>query len=252
MIKIALSGCCGHMGRAVARLAADSADMKIVAGADLRTEAYADFPVYASFDEFPAEADAVIDFSNPSAFDGLLAYCLKHRTPLVLCTTGLSPEQIAAANKAAETIPIFRSANMSIGIALLADLARRAAAVYGEFCDVEIIEKHHRRKLDAPSGTALMLYDALAESLPYEPNAVYDRHERREARPAHEIGISAVRGGTIVGEHEILFCGTDETISLSHTALSRDAFAVGALRAARFLIGKAPGLYDMRALMASI
>ena len=252
MIKIALSGCCGRMGRTVARMAADSADMKIVAGADLRAEAYADFPVFPSLAEFPAEADVVIDFSNPSAFDGLLAYCLAHRTPLVLCTTGLSEAQLAAVDEAVKTIPVFRSANMSLGIALLADLARRAAAVYGEFADVEIIEKHHNRKLDAPSGTALMLYDALAESLPYKPEPVYDRHERRMPRPAHEIGISAIRGGTIVGEHEILFCGTDETITLSHTALSRDAFAVGALRAARFLTGCRPGLYDMRALMASV
>ncbi|MCI6907772.1 MAG: 4-hydroxy-tetrahydrodipicolinate reductase [Eubacteriales bacterium] len=252
MLKLALSGCCGRMGRTVARLAAASADTKIVAGSDIVSETYSDFPVYASLADAPARADAVIDFSNPAAFDGLLTYCLETKTPLVLCTTGLSDAQIAAARDASREIPVFRSANMSLGIALLADLARRAAAVYGEYCDVEIVEKHHNRKLDAPSGTALMLYDALAEALPYDPTPVYDRHERREPRPAHEIGISAVRGGTIVGEHDILFCGTDETVTLSHTALSRDAFAVGALRAARYIAGREPGLYDMRDIMASI
>ncbi|MEA4823296.1 MAG: 4-hydroxy-tetrahydrodipicolinate reductase [Clostridiaceae bacterium] len=252
MIKVALSGCCGRMGHTVARLAAASSDVKIIAGSDLRLETYSDFPVYPTLSESPARADVVIDFSNPAAFGELMQYCLDTKTPLVLCTTGLSDAQITAVKDASREIAVFRSANMSLGIALLADLARRAAAVYGEFCDVEIVEKHHNKKLDAPSGTALMLYDALAASLPYEPSPVYDRHERRETRPPHEIGISAVRGGTIVGEHEILFCGTDETITLSHTALSRDAFAVGALRAARFLAGHAPGLYDMRDLMSSI
>jgi len=252
MVKIALSGCCGRMGRAVARLSTASADTKIVAGSDLLTVPYADFPIYPSLKEFPAHADVVVDFSNPAAFEALLTYCLETKTPLVLCTTGLSKEQLAQVDEATKTIAVFRSANMSIGISLLADLARRAAAVYGEYADVEIIEQHHNQKLDAPSGTALMLYDALAEALPYETEPVYDRHERREKRPAHEIGISSIRGGTIVGEHEILFCGTDEVITLKHSALSREAFAVGALRAAKFLAGKKPGLYNMQDLLAEV
>ncbi|MGI6337495.1 MAG: 4-hydroxy-tetrahydrodipicolinate reductase [Eubacteriales bacterium] len=252
MIKIALSGCCGRMGRAIAKLAAVSPDIRIVAGADLKPETYAGFPVYTSLTEFPERADVVVDFSNPAGCSALLTYCLETKTPLVLATTGLSDAQIAEVNETAKSIAIFRSANMSLGIALLQDLARRAALVYGGNCDVEIVEAHHNQKLDAPSGTALMLYDTLKTALPYESTPVYDRHERREKRPAHEIGIHAVRGGTIVGEHEVLFCGTDETISLKHTALSRDAFAVGALRAARFLVGREPGVYDMKALVASI
>jgi 4-hydroxy-tetrahydrodipicolinate reductase len=246
MIKIIISGCNGYMGRAVAAVVSSSPGVSAVAGFDVSAQDSDEFPVYVSPDEFRGDADVIIDFSNPSALDSLLAYGLAREIPLVLCTTGYLADQIAAIEKASEKIPIFRSGNMSLGINLLIDLIKRACSVLGDAYDVEIVERHHKRKVDAPSGTALMLAEAASSALPYDAEYVFERHNKRQPRGAHEIGISAVRGGTIVGEHEVIFAGLDEVIELRHTAASRDVFAVGAVRAARFIVGRdAPGLYDM-------
>ncbi len=252
MLKIALSGCNGRMGRVIADICAGKENMKVVAGFDVNTVKLGDFPVYADPFEFSGAADVVIDFSNVSSTTQLLHYCIKTRTPVVICTTGHSPEQLEEIRAAAEKIPVFRSGNMSVGINLIMDLLKKCAAVLGDGYDVEITEKHHNQKLDAPSGTALMLADAVSEALPYDADYVYDRHERREKRPAHEIGIHTVRGGTIVGEHTVLFAGRDELIEIKHTALSREVFAAGAVDAAAYLAAQTqPGLYNMGHVIAS-
>ena len=247
MLNIIISGCNGHMGRVVAAIAADDPVINVVAGFDVGAAPQpVSFPVFTDLAEFSGSADAIIDFSSPSALEALLAYGLSRGTPLILCTTGYSPEQLASIEKASEQIPVFRSGNMSLGINLLADLVRRACAVLGGAYDVEIVERHHRRKADAPSGTALMLADAAASALPYDPEYIYERQSRRKPRESNEIGISAVRGGTIVGEHEVIFAGLDEIIELRHSAASRDVFASGAIKAAKFISGvKTPGLYNM-------
>lgn len=249
MTRILLSGCNGKMGRVITACVADRVDCEIVAGIDINTESHAGFPVFAKPANCGLEADVVVDFSHPSALSGILAYALEHHLPAVIATTGHSPEQRDAVHKAAEQIPVFYSGNMSIGISLLTELARKAAAVLGNDFDIEIIEKHHNQKIDAPSGTALMLADAIADTVPYDPKYVYERHSVRKKRDKAEIGISSIRGGTIVGEHEILFSGRDELITLSHSARSKEIFAVGAVNAAVFLRGKAPGLYCMADLV---
>lgn len=252
MLKIALSGCNGRMGRVITDICSKKENMKIVAGFDLYTEKLADYPVFADPFEFTGACDVIIDFSNVSLTDQLLAYCLKTRTPVVICTTGHDAEQLARIREASQKIPVFRSGNMSVGINLMMDLLRKCASVLGEGFDVEVIEQHHNQKVDAPSGTALMLADAVREALPYEADYVYDRHERREKRPAHEIGIHAVRGGTIVGEHAVMFCGRDEIIEIRHSARSREVFAVGAVDAAAYLAAQTqPGLYDMSDVIAA-
>jgi 4-hydroxy-tetrahydrodipicolinate reductase len=246
MLKIIISGCNGHMGQVVTRLCSEDPDIEIAAGFDINTAALSGYPVYANPSEFDGKADAIIDFSNPASLNALLSYCVTRNTPVVLCTTGYSTEQLAKIQAASEQIPIFKSANMSVGINLIADLLKKAAAVLGSGYDVEIVEKHHNRKVDAPSGTALMLADAVSSALPYGAEYVYDRHDRRQPRGKTEIGISAVRGGTIVGEHEVIFAGPDEVIEIKHTAYSREVFANGAIRAAKYLSGTTvPGMYDM-------
>lgn len=251
MAKLILSGCNGRMGRAVAAICAAEPDMEIVAGVDVLGTGERDFPVFSSPAEFHGAADVVIDFSSPAALSALLDFGRARNIPLVLCTTGYSDGQLAAIDAAAEHLPIFRSANMSLGVNVLLDLVRRACAVLGEDFDVEIVERHHNRKVDAPSGTALMIADAAASALPYEADYVYDRQRVRRPRERHEIGISAVRGGNIVGDHEVIFAGRDEVIELRHSAMSREVFASGAVRAARFLAGiPAPGLYTMNDLIS--
>ena len=238
MLKIALSGCCGRMGHVINDIVSGREGMEIVAGFDINTVQYADFPIFADPFEFTTER--------------LLDYCEQHGTPVVICTTGHSAAQLDRIRAASAKIAVFRSGNMSLGINLMSELLKQSAAVLGDKYDVEIIEKHHNQKLDAPSGTALMLADAVASALPYDAEYVYDRHERREKRPAHEIGISAIRGGTIVGEHSVLFCGRDEIIEIKHTALSREVFAVGAVDAAAFMAERTqPGMYDMSDVIAS-
>jgi len=250
MLKIIISGCNGHMGRVVAGLCEADPDLEIAAGFDVMGPADREFPVYTSPAQFTGGADAVIDFSSPAALDGLLEFAKTRKIPLVLATTGYSPEQVAQIGAAALEVPIFRSANMSLGINVLLELVKKAASVLGDSYDIEIVERHHRRKVDAPSGTALMIADAAAQSCGHGTEYVFDRHDRRQPRDRKEIGISAVRGGTIVGEHEIIFAGHDEIMEIKHTALSREIFAQGAVQAAKFIAGvKEPGLYDMSYLV---
>jgi len=225
-------------------------DTQVVAGFDILGGSDRPFPIYSSPTLFTGEADAVIDFSSPAALNGLLDFAVARKIPLVLATTGYTPEQVAQIGAAATQVPIFRSANMSLGINVLLELVKKAAAVLGDSYDIEIVERHHRRKVDAPSGTALMIADAAASTCGHDSQYVYERHSVRQPRDKKEIGISAVRGGTIVGEHEIIFAGHDEVMEIKHTALSRDIFASGAIEAAKFISGvSAPGLYDMSCLV---
>ncbi len=249
-MRILLNGCLGRMGRAVAEQAIANGDT-VVAGIDTAA-GEAGFPVYPAPDACREAADVVIDFSNPAALAAELAYVTEKGLPLVLCTTGLSEEQLAAVKAAADKVPIFHSSNMSLGVGLLSALTKKAAAVLGTTFDIEIVEMHHNQKLDAPSGTALMLADAAKEGLAYDPAYTYTRHDRRQKREKNEIGIAALRGGNIVGEHQVHFCGQDETIVLTHRAQSRGLFAGGALAAARYLAGKPTGLYNMNDLMDEV
>lgn len=250
MLKIIISGCNGHMGRVVESLCNADPEIQVTAGFDVMGTADHDFPVFASPTQFTGDADAVIDFSSPAALDGLLAFAQSTNTPLVLATTGYSPEQLAKIGAAAQNVPIFRSANMSLGINVLLELVKKAASVLGNSSDIEIVERHHNRKVDAPSGTAMMIADAAASALDHETEYVYERHSVRKPREKKEIGISAIRGGTIVGEHEVIFAGHDEIIEIKHTALSREIFAQGAVEAAKHMAHvKAPGLYDMGLLV---
>ena len=237
------------MGRVITGMVQDDPTLRIAAGLDPSAGAPLPYPVFASPMEYTGTADGILDFSCPAALDDLLRYATAHRIPIVLATTGYSPAQLEQIQAAAAQIPIFRSANMSLGINVLIDLVRRAAAAL-EGYDIEIIERHHNQKVDAPSGTALMLAEAAAETVPYDAALTYDRSQRRQKRDPKEIGISAVRGGTIVGDHTVLFAGHDEVIELHHSAQSRELFAVGAVRAAKYLAAvQAPGLYDMQRML---
>lgn len=249
MTRIILCGCHGHMGKVITAICAKREDIKIVAGIDFNLE-QASYPVYKYISESKEECDVVIDFSHPSALPSLLAYSKeKGGIPLVLCTTGYSQSDVQNLKEASKEIPIFYSRNMSLGINLLIELSKKAAAVLGDSFDVEIIEKHHNLKIDAPSGTALMIADAVKDVLPGDNTYTYDRHSQRKKREKTEIGIHSLRGGTIVGEHEIVFAGNHETISISHSAQSKDLFASGAVNAALYMRGKTAGLYDMSALI---
>lgn len=253
MTTVILSGCNGKMGQVLTRMIAQQEDITIAAGFDPTPNPRNDYPVYQSPGDCPVAADCVIDFSHPSALTGLLDFCKKCGCGIVLATTGYSPEQINEIEAAAKEIRVFRSANMSLGINVLMALVRQTAKILGDSWDIEIVEKHHNRKLDAPSGTALMLADAAADALRYTPEYIYDRHSRRQSRSKQEIGISAVRGGTIVGEHDVIFAGTDEVLELRHTAYSREIFAAGAVRAAKYLSSlAAPGLYNMENLVSEV
>lgn len=241
-MKILISGALGHMGREVARQA-EAEGVEIVAGVDAAAGEIP-FSLYSRFEDAPA-ADVVIDFSVPQALPGLLDYCVRNHVPAVLCTTGYDDHQLAAIDEAAKRVAMFRSGNMSLGIALVRALARKAATVLGDGFDVEIVETHHNRKKDAPSGTALMLCDAVRDAYDQPREAVYGRHGRESKRQPNEIGIHALRGGTVTGEHAVCFFGPSERITISHSAENRSLFASGALRAAAFLSGKEPGLYSM-------
>ena len=251
MIKVLISGCNGHMGQVVARMCEESRNMEVVGGFDLMGTGSGDFPVWSSPSQCTVEADAVIDFSSPAALDSLLDFGRECGIPLILCTTGYSAAQVEQISEASSSVPIFRSANMSLGINVLSALVTRASAMLDGF-DVEIVERHHNRKVDAPSGTALMLADAAAKGLPYEPTPVYERQSVRRPRDRHEIGISSVRGGNIVGDHEVIFAGPNEVIELKHSAMSREVFASGAVKAAACMCHKAPGLYSMGDLVSDI
>ncbi len=251
MINIILSGCGGRMGQAIVRAAEDHAGCRIVAGVDMNVSAVApacSFPVYQTISEFPGKADVIVDFSHHTALPALLSYAIETKTPIVVATTGHTEDEKAELLAASKKIAVFSSGNMSIGINLLIELAKNASKTLGLAFDVEIVEKHHNQKLDAPSGTALMIADAIGTTR--EDSAyVYDRHAVRQKRDPKEIGIHSIRGGTIVGEHEVIFAGNNEMVSLTHTATSREVFATGALRAAIYLAPKSAGLYDMSDLI---
>lgn len=249
MTKILLSGANGNMGQAVVRAVAKNDRVEVVAGYDINTESRNDFPVYNNLDGIQESPEVIIDFSHPSLLDGLLNYAIEKKIAAVICTTGLSKEQIARIEKTAQIIPVFFSANMSLGVNLLIDLVCRASKILEDNFDIEIVEKHHNQKLDAPSGTALAIADAIADTVSYHPEYTYDRHSVRKKRGKQEIGIHAVRGGTIVGEHSVIFAGTDEVIEINHAAHSKEVFAVGAVRAAEFMRNIAPGLYSMKDLI---
>lgn len=252
MIQLAISGACGKMGQTLAELAKEQADaFSVVAGVDPRCEEGAAFPapVVAAPQALPQGIEVLVDFSLPVALPTLLAYAEEQGVALVLAATGYSKQDVERIGQASARIPIFRSANMSYGINVLSELCQRAAGALGSAFDVEIREKHHRRKADAPSGTAYLLADALREAYPEEREIVLDRHARHTARSVNEIGIVAVRGGTVTGEHEVGFYGDDETLLLIHSAQNRAIYARGALRAAKFIAVQKPGLYGMHDLL---
>ena len=246
MVKVIMHGCNGKMGQVITRIVKEYANIEIVAGVDAYTGIPNDYPVFDSIEKCDVDADVIIDFSNASAVDNLLEYCAEKKLPVVLCTTGLSEEQLETLQVISEKTAVLKSANMSLGVNLLLKLLQDATKVLAtaEF-DIEIVEKHHNQKVDAPSGTALALADSINEVLNKEYRYTYDRSQERKKREKKEIGISAVRGGTIVGEHEVIFAGEDEVIEFTHTAHSKAVFAKGAVEAAKFLKGKDAGLYNM-------
>ena len=246
MVKIIMQGCNGHMGQVISDIVEKDPDAEIVAGIDIADQGKNSYPVFTDIDTCQVEADAIIDFSSAKATDKLLTYSVERQIPVVLCSTGLSEEQLAKVEEASKKVAVLKSANMSLGINTLLKLVQDAAKVLAAAgFDMEIVEKHHRLKLDAPSGTALALADSLNEAMDNQYHYVYDRSQRREQRDDKEIGISAVRGGTIVGEHEVIFAGQDEVIEFKHTAYSKAIFGKGAVEAAKFLAGKPAGRYDM-------
>ena len=246
MVRAIMHGCNGRMGRVITGLIKEDEAIEIVAGVDAFTGIANDYPVFESIGACDAEADVVIDFSNAGAVDALLDYCTAKKLPVVLCSTGLSDEQLKKVEESAKETAVLKSANMSMGINLLLKLLKDAAKVLTPAgYDIEIVEKHHNQKLDAPSGTAIALADSINEAMDHNFEYTYDRSTERKKRSAKEIGISAVRGGTIVGEHEVLFAGMDEVIEFKHTAFSRGVFGKGAVEAAKYLSGKPPGYYDM-------
>lgn len=251
MIKILMSGCNGKMGQMITGLVKEDDGVEIVAGVDTYTGIQNTYPVFTSMAECDADVDVVIDFSNAAALEGLLEFCVGKQVPAVICSTGYSEEQLAKIQEASARVAILKSANMSMGINLLLKLLKEAARVLAPAgYDIELVEKHHNQKLDAPSGTALALADSINEALDNEYHYVYDRSQVRQKREQKEIGISAVRAGTIVGEHEVIFAGTDEVIEFRHTAYSRSVFGKGAVEAAKYLAGKPAGMYDMSDVIA--
>lgn len=252
MTKIVMNGCNGKMGQVITRLVAEDDDCEIVAGFDVNDTIDNTYPVFTNPDEFTDEADVVIDFSHPSALTNVLNYCKKRKFPVILATTGFTNEQKQEFIDASKEIPVFFSANMSLGINLLIALAKKATKLLEGNFDIEIVERHHNQKLDAPSGTALAIADAIDETLSFPAEYVYDRHAVRKKRKKTEIGLHAVRGGTIVGEHDIIFAGTDEVIELKHSAHSKEVFAVGAVKAAKFITNKPAGLYNMNDIISNL
>ncbi len=249
MISIFLSGCLGRMGRVITAMVNESEDLQIVAGSDIKQDNSVGFPIFEKASECDVDFDVVIDFSITAALPELFKLLKNTGKPAVICTTGLTDEIKSELSEMSNTQAIFVSANMSLGINVLIHLARQAASLlYPEF-DLEIVEAHHKQKVDAPSGTALMIADELNEELDHVLEYTYDRSSKREKRGAKELGLHAIRGGTIVGEHTVIFAGGEETLSIHHSAQSRDVFARGALAAARFMPGKEPGIYSMKELI---
>ncbi|MCR5557346.1 MAG: 4-hydroxy-tetrahydrodipicolinate reductase [Butyrivibrio sp.] len=251
MTKMIMHGCNGRMGHMIIDLVKEDENIEVVAGVDAFGENSYDFPVFKSLSECNVEADVIVDFTSASAVDGLLEFCVSRKMPVVLCSTGLSEAQLDKVKEASKSIAILKSANMSYGVNALIKILKEVSPLFAAAgFDIEIVEKHHNQKLDAPSGTAIALADSINESLSNEYEYVYDRSTRREKRPVKEIGISAIRGGTIVGDHDVIFAGKDEVVTLSHRAYSRAVFGKGAIEAAKFLAGKGAGMYDMADVLA--
>ncbi len=247
MVRIIMRGCNGFMGRVISELVQQDPDCEIVAGIDISSSRIHPYPVFESLADCHIEADVIIDFASVVGIDSFLADATLKKLPIVLCTTGLSEEQISLVKETSSYIPILKSANMSLGMNTLFKLVQEAAKVLAQAgFDIEIVEKHHNRKVDAPSGTALAIADAINDAMNNQYEYIFDRSHQRKVREKKELGISAVRGGTIVGEHEVIFAGTDEVIEFRHTAYSKAIFAKGAISAAKFLVGKQPGMYDMQ------
>ncbi|MBR4832551.1 MAG: 4-hydroxy-tetrahydrodipicolinate reductase [Butyrivibrio sp.] len=251
MTKMIMHGCNGRMGRVIIDLVKEDNDIEVVAGIDAFGENDYDFPTFKGLSECNVDCDVIVDFSNASAVDGLLDYCVAKNVPVVLCSTGLSDAQLSKVKESSAKVAVLKSANMSVGINALLKVLKEVSPLFAAAgFDIVIVEKHHNQKLDSPSGTALARADSINESLSNEYDYVYDRSQRREKRPKKEIGISAVRGGTIVGDHDVIFAGHDEVVTLSHRAYSRAVFGKGAIEAAKFLAGKPAGLYDMADVLA--
>ncbi|MBD5487539.1 MAG: 4-hydroxy-tetrahydrodipicolinate reductase [Lachnospiraceae bacterium] len=246
MTRVIMHGCNGKMGQTISGLIAADEKIEIVAGVDAYDEGKNSYPVFSTIADCDVAADAVIDFSAAAAVDGLLNYCVEKQVPCVLCTTGLSEAQLARVQEVSKKVAVLKSANMSLGINMLLKLLKEAAGILAPAgFDIEIVEKHHNQKVDAPSGTALALADSINEELDNAYNYVYDRSRTREKRAQKEIGISAVRGGTIVGDHDVIFAGADEVVTFSHRAYSKAVFGKGAIQAAKFIAGRPAGMYDM-------
>ncbi|MBQ4559030.1 MAG: 4-hydroxy-tetrahydrodipicolinate reductase [Tyzzerella sp.] len=247
MVKMIMHGCNGKMGQVITKIVKEDANAEIVAGIDKYMGIANEYPVFESIDKCDVEADVVIDFSNAVAVDSLLDYCVEKQVPVVLCTTGLSEEQLVKIQEASKKVAVLKSANMSLGVNMLLKLLQDATKILAPAgFDIEIVEKHHNQKVDAPSGTALALADSINASMNDEYTYIYDRSQVRQKRDKKEIGISAVRGGTIVGEHQVIYAGEDEVIEFKHTAHSKAVFAKGAVEAGKFLKGKCAGLYGMQ------
>lgn len=252
MVKIIMHGCSGKMGRIITELVKNDPDAEIVAGVDM-VSCNTEFPVFTSIEDCGIDADVIIDFSTATAVPSVVKFAAEKSIPAVICTTALSEETLKQIDEAAKKVAIFRSANMSLGVNLISTILKKYSSVlYDAGFDVEIVERHHNQKIDAPSGTAIMLADAVNEGVGNGLEYVYDRSQIREKRDRRELGISAVRGGTIVGDHEVIFAGRDEVIEFKHSAHSKEVFAVGAVKAAKFMKGKAPGKYDMLDVMDEI
>jgi 4-hydroxy-tetrahydrodipicolinate reductase len=251
-VNILLHGCNGKMGQVMTRVLAAEENMKVVAGVDIDPGKCSNaYPVYPSLSEVRESPDILIDFSHHTSLDAVLEYGLSDSVPLLICTTGFTPEEKRRMAEASLGIPILNSANMSLGVNLLLSLVDGAARALHETFDIEIVEKHHNQKVDSPSGTAIMIAEAIESSIGDELELKFGRHSKTEKRTKREIGIHSIRGGAIVGEHDVIFAGQGEVVQITHTALSRDVFAYGAVRAARFLVGKEPGLYSMKDVIAS-
>lgn len=246
MTKIIMLGCNGRMGQMITDLVAQDDEAKIVAGIDVVNNRENSYPVFTTLGDCDVEADVIIDFSSANEFEMRMDYAVDKQVPIIVCSTGLSEEQLAYMRQASEKVAVLKSANMSLGINLLLKLVKEAAEkLAAEGFDVEIVEKHHNQKLDAPSGTALALADSVNDAVGGQYEYVYDRSQVRQKRGKKELGISAVRGGTIVGDHDVIFAGTDEVVTFSHTAYSRAVFAKGSIAAAKYINGKGAGMYDM-------
>lgn len=249
MIKVMISGASGKMGGFVANACNNDSDIQIVAGVD-KVNVGQSFPIFPDFASVTVKADVIIDFSHPALLDSILDYATSNNSAVVLATTGYSDSQIEQIKNASKNVPIFFSFNMSLGVNLICSLAKKAANILGNDFDIEIVEKHHNQKIDAPSGTAIMLANAINECFDNNKVYEYDRHSKRQKRLNKEIGIHSIRGGTIVGEHDVIFAGHDETITISHSAQSKEVFAVGAVKAAKFICGKSAGMYDMSSVVS--